>query len=262
MSNLPLPNGWIQEYDSTHNHPFWVDTTTDPPRAIWVHPYEDEQFLSENPEIKKKVTGRFKRTVDTDTDEPPPYEQVRRHSYSGDVSSSVPKRRDSVSPEIPSVENVNNEHKRGVFGRLKDKAIGTKEEREAERKRKAEERAQLEEQYRQARIQNLQARQTSRANYGQYDGYGYPGRMGGYGPPMGSPYGYDGYSRSAFGGRGMGMGGSGMGMRGGMGGGMAMPLLGGLAGGLLLGDLLDGGFGGGGFGGGGFDGGMGGGGFF
>jgi predicted lipid-binding transport protein (Tim44 family) len=39
------------------------------------------------------------------------------------------------------------------------------------------------------------------------------------------------------------------------GGGMALPLLGGLAGGLLLGDILDGGFGGGGFDGGGFGGG-------
>ena len=51
-----------------------------------------------------------------------------------------------------------------------------------------------------------------------------------------------------------GYGGYGSRRRGG-GGGIGLPLLGGLAGGLLLGDLLDGGFGDGGFGGGDFGGG-------
>lgn len=78
-----------------------------------------------------------------------------------------------------------------------------------------------------------------------------------YGPPAGNPYsmtggyGYGGYGRPLGGGMG-GMGG----MGGFGGGGMALPLLGGMAGGLLLGDMLDGGFGGGGLDGGYDDGGF------
>ncbi|PPQ67072.1 hypothetical protein CVT25_005673 [Psilocybe cyanescens] len=56
------------------------------------------------------------------------------------------------------------------------------------------------------------------------------------------------YPQSRYGGMGMGMGGR----RGGMGG-MGLPLMGGMAGGLLLGDMLDNDFGGGGWGGGGGD---------
>ena len=66
-----------------------------------------------------------------------------------------------------------------------------------------------------------------------------PGFMSG-GPQYGGGYGSYGPDRRRQGG---GMGG------------MALPLLGGLAGGLLLGELLDDGFGGGGFGGGDFGGG-------
>ena len=32
-----------------------VDTNTNPPRAIWTHPYEDEQFLREHPDVHKRL---------------------------------------------------------------------------------------------------------------------------------------------------------------------------------------------------------------
>ena len=64
-------------------------------------------------------------------------------------------------------------------------------------------------------------------------GYGQPV----YGAPVGSPFGYGGRGRQRYGYDRGGFGG----------GGLALPLVGGLAGGLLLGDLLDGGFGGPGF---------------
>ena len=66
--------------------------------------------------------------------------------------------------------------------------------------------------------------------------YGDPAYGPSYGPSYGPPMAYR--NRGGFGG-----------------GGVGLPLLGGLAGGLLLGDILDGGFDGGGFDGGGFDGG-------
>lgn len=66
--------------------------------------------------------------------------------------------------------------------------------------------------------------------YGSYGG-GYGGGYGGYGNGYDSSYGY---GRSGYG--------NGYGRSGGGFGGTGLPLLGGLAGGLLLGDLLSGGF--------------------
>ncbi|KAG1757719.1 hypothetical protein EDB19DRAFT_1658672 [Suillus lakei] len=267
MSQLPLPEGWIQEYDPQQKHPFWVNTKAKPPRAIWVHPYEDEQFLSENPDIKARV----EKLQGAPLVDPPPYEK-RRHSFSGG-EAAVPLHNDarsSGSAVSPLIDERHEERKRGMFGKLKDKAIGTKEEREAHKKQKAEERAREEELLREARRRNLEERAAYMQQHGGYapyggsTSYGYPGNSGGYGrygPPAGDPYAYDNrYGGGGFGGGGFGGGGFGGRRNGRSGfgsGGMALPLLGGLAGGLLLGDMLDGGFGGGGF-----DGGFGGGGFF
>ncbi|KAF9010362.1 hypothetical protein BDZ89DRAFT_1167735 [Hymenopellis radicata] len=207
-SEQPLPNGWIKEFDQS-GHPFYVDTHAVPPRSIWTHPYEDEQFLREHPGVREKVGSSTP------------------HQYS--APDGPPPGHASASKYAPP------KGKRGFFGRLKDKAIGTKEEREAEKQRTA----MLQEQRRQQ--------------------YAASRPMSGFAPAQPAPYGYQ------QGGMGMGgmmpMGGSRMGgmgggrRRGGMGG-MALPLAGGLVGGLLLGDALDGGFNDNDdFGGGGFDGG-------
>ena len=108
-----------------------VDTRAKPPRSIWVHPYEDEQFLREHPDIRDRLAR------ERPSDVPPPYSS-RRHSYSGSPSGShlnVPERSDAMrtsisQPGTPGVPQQN----RGFFGKLKDKAIGTKEEREARRR--------------------------------------------------------------------------------------------------------------------------------
>ncbi|EEB95027.1 hypothetical protein MPER_06066, partial [Moniliophthora perniciosa FA553] len=166
---------------------------------------------------------------------PPPPFNGPRHSYDGQVNAR------GTNP------NNQPQRKRGFFGKLKDKAIGTKEEREAERQRIAT-----------LQAQRRQQMMAQRASYGPQYQYAQQPQ---YGAPHGpSPYGYGPQP-----GMGMGMGGR----RGGLGGGgMALPLLGGMAGGLLLGSALDndhgyddygggdygGGFGdGGGFDGGGFD---------
>src|SRR5271155_803749 len=41
----PLPQGWIRLFDDKENHQFFVDTKTSPTRAIWHHPYDDEEYL-------------------------------------------------------------------------------------------------------------------------------------------------------------------------------------------------------------------------
>lgn len=101
-----------------------MDTKTDPPRAIWTHPYDDEQYLQEHPEVREKVSSVAKQQESKDSSSSGPR---RRHSFNGqDSASMVPN--DEASP------NSKGKGKRGFFGKLKDKAIGTKEERDAYRK--------------------------------------------------------------------------------------------------------------------------------
>lgn len=246
-----------------------VDTKANPPRAIWTHPYEDEQFLNEHPDIKKRLA---KESSDMSGEAPPPYEP-RRHSFSG-MPTAGPSRPSARLPTAsqsgtPTAGSSTERHKRGFFGKLKDKAIGTKEEREEAKRQQAlvcythrfkkacslpnppfsqlmEQRAEqrrkyLEELRRQqrmaqpARSDYYGQQQYGQQQYGQQQ-YGYSQPV--YGAPIGSPYGYG----RPIGSRQRYNNNSGFG-----GGGIALPLIGGLAGGLLLGDLLDGGFGGPGF---------------
>jgi hypothetical protein len=67
----PLPYGWITQTDPNTNHPFYVDTKAKPPRSIWVHPYDDEQYLKEHPDVKEKVAK----------DAPPDYLDVPVYKY-------------------------------------------------------------------------------------------------------------------------------------------------------------------------------------
>jgi len=256
-----LPDGWVREYDPRTKHPFWVDTKAKPPRSIWVHPFEDEEFLREHPDIRDRLT---KGMNDTPSERPPPYSPRRHSTGSVPVGSTlgVPSsanRNPTSHPGTPR-DDSRPKHHRGFMEKLKDKTIGTKEEREAAKRQEATARERRRQQYEAERQERM--RDTSY--------YGQPA----YGPPQGDPFTYrsrlggmGGGGLGGYGRSGLGFGGgSGYGNRGGFGGGgMAMPLLGGLAGGLLLADVIDdfggGGFGGGGFGGGGFDGGFGGGGF-
>jgi len=122
--------------------------------------------------------------------------------------------------------------KRGFFGKLKDKAIGTKEEREAYKREQA--RLDLERQRQYTEMLNAQ-----RARYAQEQAlYNERYRAGPscqrygprYGPPAGDPYVYGPDYGAGYG--------YGYGPRRRNNGGSALPLLGALAGGLLLGDLL------------------------
>jgi hypothetical protein len=97
-----------------------VDTKADPPRAIWTHPYDDDQYLQEHPEVREKVSSA-KQQESKDS----PSSKPRRHSFNGQDSGSMVPNDDEASP------NSKGKGKRGFFGKLKDKAIGTKEERDA-----------------------------------------------------------------------------------------------------------------------------------
>ncbi|KAG8855674.1 hypothetical protein FRB96_006718 [Tulasnella sp. 330] len=43
----PLPHGWKKQIDPSNGHPFYVDSLADPPRTIWVHPFDDPQWQRE-----------------------------------------------------------------------------------------------------------------------------------------------------------------------------------------------------------------------
>jgi hypothetical protein len=105
-----------------------VDTKADPPRAIWTHPYDDEQYLREHPDVREKVNSSAKQQESKDS----PSSKARRHSFNGHDSTSMADH-DEASPD----SSKKGKGKRGFFGKIKDKAIGTKEEREAYRKEQA-----------------------------------------------------------------------------------------------------------------------------
>ncbi|KAK0456658.1 hypothetical protein EV421DRAFT_1895867 [Armillaria borealis] len=180
-----LPYGWIKQVHES-GHPYYIDTRANPSRSIWVHPYEDDQFLKEHPDIREKTHPA-----------PDYFPENSGHSFS---STSAP------------------HHKRGFFGKLKDKAIGSKEERQAGKDRIA-------------MLQELRSQQYG-ANQTFYGGHG----TSEYRAPQ---YGASRYPQTVY--QQQPVVASQRRQGGGMGG-MALPLVGGLAGGLLLGDLLDGGF--------------------
>jgi len=55
----PLPKGWVRSFDPQQSHQFFVDTTADPPRAIWHHPYDDEVYVNNLPEEEReRLSGK------------------------------------------------------------------------------------------------------------------------------------------------------------------------------------------------------------
>ncbi|KAI0094769.1 hypothetical protein BDY19DRAFT_914507 [Irpex rosettiformis] len=249
-----LPLGWVREYNDTYNHPYWVDTQSNPPRAIWTHPYEDEQFLDEHPQVRARFAkgkGNSNQTAprpkkagpsqtDIPAESPPPYDPndaPRRHSFNGRDKQSSDNIRPAHLPQ-PVAGTSRDSHKRGFFGKLKDKAIGTKEEREEAKRqeallmqRRAEERRRMIEEQRRQQDEWLRQQQAAGPS-GVY--YQQPV----YAAPFGSPYGRSGYG--GYGGFGHGGSPYGQQQRRGGAGNLALPIIGGLAGGLLLGDLLGG----------------------
>jgi hypothetical protein len=195
-SNVPLPYGWIQQIDSKTGHVFYIDTKANPPRSIWTHPYEDEQYLREHPDVRNKVRGSNSFGSDASLPFPLP-ENPRRHSFNGRSATPV------AIPPPP--------HKQGLFSKLKAKAINSVEQHN---KRKRQRLLMAQQQQQRLHAQQPQSANTQFAP----PRYAYPQSVY---PGMGS-------SRH----------------HGGMGG-MALPLAGGMAGGLLLGDMLDNDFDGG-----------------
>lgn len=256
----PLPEGWIRQYDSKEHHQFFVDTTVDPPRSIWKHPYDDERYLASLPEEERTlIQMRFHQPSEADlraeaTDDE---DGEHAHANAGTTSSSsaqLPPRPEAAPKGI---------HK---FGRkMKDKLTSsTHEERERERANRAQEERAAYERHQKIRAAMAKAMETGQPQllgkdkngkdvyieppavdpgYGGYGG-GFGGGYGGsaYGGRYPGGYGYNPYQTGIYAtpnaryirpaqpyNRGYGAG---------YGGGLGLPLAAGLGGGLLFGKPL------------------------
>lgn len=78
----PLPQGWIRQYDDQSHHQFFVDTTRDPPRSIWQHPYDDEEYMSSlDPEERQRIQALHKS---------PSHADIEAESSADDDDHDVP----------------------------------------------------------------------------------------------------------------------------------------------------------------------------
>lgn len=233
----PLPKGWIRQYDPSTQHNFFVDTQAKPPRSIWVHPFDDEQYQREHPDEIKRERERIEREhmVHADTDDE---DDDHHHSSSKHHSSSATATTGAAAGSQAQPKGMKK------FGRsLKDKLTNTTHaEREAKRQAQKEAEQRAYQQHQAIRRALQTATQTGQPQLVGRDkqgrdiyaqppppgAYGYGATLG-YGPyqTMDGPYGaYGPYSRP------MGPYSRPYGY------GAGMPILGGLAGGMLLGGLL------------------------
>ncbi|KAL8848399.1 MAG: hypothetical protein Q9221_006598 [Calogaya cf. arnoldii] len=236
----PLPSGWVRQYDPENHHQFFVDTTREPPRSIWHHPFDDDEYLSTlDPTERQKIQGSLRVPSNAD--------------LAAESSEDDREHHQSPTQPLPPRPAPSN------FARkMKDKLTGTThEQRQEERRQRAIAEEQMYERHRQLRQAMVNAMRTGQPQHVGKNRNGqdlyieppqshYPShRSAGYNPytqgpyanpnarflrpaqPYGRPYGR------------------------GYGGGYGLPLAGGLMGGMMLGGMI-GGMGGmgGGFGGG------------
>ncbi|KAI9727706.1 MAG: hypothetical protein M1828_005934 [Chrysothrix sp. TS-e1954] len=231
----PLPKGWVRSFDPTHAHHFYVNTAAEPPRSIWHHPYDDDQYLNtldsaERERIQSLTKSPNRKDIEAEsTDE----DEDHKSGPSSNLQQAGP----------------SNAGKPSLGRRWKDKLTqSTHEERVADRQRRAEEERQAYDAHLAFRQAMVQAMQTGQPQLIAKDRDGrdvYIEPPNGARPPSGArginPYSHGPYTdpnarfirapQPAYYNRPYG---------GGYGGGYGLPIAGGLAGGLLLGGLLGG----------------------
>lgn len=117
-----LPQGWVRTFDPESGHQFFVDTTQDPPRSIWTHPYDDEQYLSSLPSAEREriesgsEPTMFHRRATQD-------DMMAEHTDEDDNTEDLPARPEKLS----------------LGRKLKNKLTGTThQQREEERKKRGQ----------------------------------------------------------------------------------------------------------------------------
>ncbi|KAF8308740.1 hypothetical protein DL93DRAFT_2170858 [Clavulina sp. PMI_390] len=235
-----LPAGWIKEHDSQSDRDYFVDTLANPPRSIWVHPLDDPEFMLTH---RGDDGSNVEDLENNHLEHPPPgfSDKVQSSEYPEDKQARHDDENElaQASSEPLTSTLAPPTKKQGLLSKLKQKAIGTKEEREAARQMHERRRKEQERQYYErrnamvaARMQQIEAQEQRRrqqAGHSAQRGQQYDRpAMNAYGGPMyEDPYanGSTPYGRRQGGGGGLGGGGT---------------TLGTLSGGLLLGDLVGG----------------------
>lgn len=224
----PLPAGWVRQFDPQSSHQFFVDTRANPPRSIWHHPYDDEQYLStlsseERERIESESIDHLRRTtshhdmVAESSDE----EDAGHHNgkaqqsgeLPGDLGVNDPRRMEhpvgnathpaktatssgKTPAELPKRQDSNPPKGMEKFGRkMKDKMTGTThEQRKQERLRREEEERRMYEQHMVFRRAMQKAMETGQPQLVGKDKSGKdvyiepPQGMQGYGGYQGSSY--------------------------------------------------------------------------
>lgn len=151
----PLPKGWVRTFDPESEHQFFVDTTADPPRSIWHHPYDDDEFLAKLPAAERERIEQESMTSYLGNAKHDPSMEDYIHSHSDiddDDHQHAPSGSAAAGPgpisnsnaELPPRPDGKNQEGKGKetkrsFGRkLKDKVTGTTHE-ERQRQRAARE---------------------------------------------------------------------------------------------------------------------------
>lgn len=127
-STRPLPTGWVRQWDAQTNHQFFVDTKSSPPRSIWWHPYDDEQYMRSLPDAERQRIQSLHRVHSISDIEAESSDDDTHHGQ----RPTQPGGMQDTGPEKLSAG-----HK---FGRkLKDKLTGsTHQERATKRQQRAE----------------------------------------------------------------------------------------------------------------------------
>ncbi|KAF2087125.1 hypothetical protein K490DRAFT_57195 [Saccharata proteae CBS 121410] len=133
----PLPSGWIRQYDPQNHHQFFVDTNKEPPRSIWHHPYDDEQYLHTLSPAEREQVTRLHRSVSLKDIEAESSDDDDHHHHNNKTSKKADSKAAAANQD-PNYADVKGLHK---FGRkIKDRVThSTHQEREASREKRARE---------------------------------------------------------------------------------------------------------------------------
>jgi hypothetical protein len=278
LESRHLPDGWVRTLDAESGHQFYVDTKANPPRSIWDHPYDDDQYLAtlSSEERERIEQENMKSYLGNGKHDPSMEDIIHGHSdiedesldhkykpkfsgapvAGGAAAASSSSAAHSELPPRPSDGKGKGKDSRSFGRKFKDKVTGTTHaEREQARAQREEEERKLYQQHMRIREAMQKAMRTGESQYLGKDKNGEdvwlqpppPSQMGyggGYRPggmAMGPGYGraYNPYMAGPYCGPGMYARPMGPYARRGYGGyGGGMPLA--LGGGLLAGGLLGG----------------------
>jgi hypothetical protein len=115
-----LPEGWVRQYDTKEHHQFFVDTRANPPRSIWHHPYDDEQYLSTLTSEERERLQETHRTPSAADLAMDITDEEDDHDYDAKAPAPPSGAPRSADPELPPRPSKDSK-KSGLGRKLKDK---------------------------------------------------------------------------------------------------------------------------------------------